>query len=93
MEAASGSIIQAGTRNDDPAPGAQSQMPDAVVELVGDHDCRAPKQRVKGIIDHHFPPQTPGIMRSLRMAAGRHGRRSPHSSPRPASTRSTPMRG
>ena len=24
-------------------------MPDAVVELVGDHDCRAPKQRVKGI--------------------------------------------
>jgi hypothetical protein len=44
-------------------------MPTAVVELIGDHDRRAPEQRVERIGDCYLVSQTPGIMRSRRMLA------------------------
>jgi len=44
-------------------------MPTAVVELIGDHDRRSLKQRMKRICDLYLAPQTPGIMRSRRIAA------------------------
>jgi hypothetical protein len=46
-------------------------MPAAVVELIGDHDCRPPEQRVERICDLNLAPQTPGIMRSRRTAGGK----------------------
>jgi hypothetical protein len=49
----------------------QGQMPAAVVELIGDHDCRPPEQRVERICDLNLAPQTPGIMRSRRTAGGK----------------------
>ena len=42
-------------------------MPTAVVELIGDHDRRAPEQRVERIGDCYLVSQTPGITRSRRM--------------------------
>ena len=44
-------------------------MPTAVVELIGDHDRRAPEQRVERIGDYYLVSQTPGIMRSRRTVA------------------------
>jgi hypothetical protein len=85
VDVEAGLTIPAGTKNERIVVGPQRQVSTPIVQPVRDYDRWSLKQRMEWIGDCYLLPQTPGIMRLLRMAVASIGRSLLHSS-RPASS-------